>query len=170
MSVAEIERPLIFCCPPNRLPHKSGGGCTWLHRQSEKGPCRLSEKHERWVLSASARSRWPRGCSVILVDMACCPLTVWSCNQMLARCWDLWPSSLTWPRTQLLTAALLHTWHPLTMPTVRNIFLAIFLTLYFKKKCVYCPHHMLICKPLVFKYMLEFSYSVHKWCRSMTDD
>lgn len=55
------------------------------------------------------------------VDVANCSLTVCSCNQMLEGCWGLWPSSPTWQRIQLSTAAPLHTWHPLTMLTVRNI-------------------------------------------------
>lgn len=55
------------------------------------------------------------------VNVANYSLTVCSCNQMLEGYWGLWPSSPTWQRIQLSTAAPLHTWHPLTMLTVRNI-------------------------------------------------
>lgn len=44
-------------------------------------------------------------------------------NQMLEGCWELWPSSPTWPLTPSLTAAPLRTWHPPIMQTVSNTFL-----------------------------------------------
>lgn len=62
------------------------------------------------------------GWSAVFVNVANSSLTVRrSCNQMLEGCWGLWPSSPTWLRTQSSTAVPLHTWHPLTTQTVRNI-------------------------------------------------
>lgn len=61
------------------------------------------------------------GWFAMFVNVANSSLMVCSRDQMLEGCWGLWPSSPTWLQIQSSTAVPLHTWHPLTMQTVRNI-------------------------------------------------
>lgn len=135
-SVLEtLKSSLFFSFFPNLLYFHQTQIISWVGRRLHWAPSTRSKRAMQiiWVTWA-VRFIVSWTCygwfAAVFVNAAHWSHTVRSCNQMLEGCWGLWPSSHTWLRIQSSTAALLHTWRPLTMQTVRNISEYIFSALF----------------------------------------